>query len=90
MGNSVSQANLTTFQQLLPVIRRAREYRDVQKRVAKRLRINKSTVSKAASGRWPGRYRRVEVALLEELVRVEPTLKRFLAEVRAALKDGKR
>ncbi|MFQ5695012.1 MAG: hypothetical protein ACE5HB_03395 [Terriglobia bacterium] len=83
MGNSVSQANSTTARQVRKALRRTRLYRDLQKRVSGRLRIGKSTVSKAASGRFPGRYKRAELALLQELARYEPQVRALIEAIKA-------
>lgn len=85
MGNSTTRPQFTTAGEVRKALRRVKLYRNMQKRAARRLRVSEVTVSKAASGRWPGRYKRAELALLVELARLEPQLQAMVERMKAEL-----
>lgn len=81
MGNLVSHLDSTTSREVRKTLRRTRMYRNLHLRVSRRLGVGKPTVSKAASGKFPGRYKRVEIALLQEMTRFEPQVAGLVAEL---------
>ncbi|KKM01086.1 hypothetical protein LCGC14_1797960 [marine sediment metagenome] len=82
MVNSVAQSDSITTRELRKALLCTRKYRDLQARVRRRLGIDKAAVSRAASARHIGRYRRIEIALLEELVRFEPELTELVEKLK--------
>lgn len=92
MVMSPNHPHCSTVAQVRELLRNTRDYRGVQKRVARRLRVSSAAVSRAASGRWPGRYRRIELALLQEMTRFSSDafvlLEKIRAEEARAGKDG--
>lgn len=76
MGNTVTHTNFTTNGEVRKAVRfflrRTRLYWGLQRGVARRCRVNRASVSKAASSKQLGRYWRIEVALLEALAKFEP------------------
>lgn len=93
MGYTDTLPDSITRREVRKALRRTRIYAGLQARVARRLKVSRVQASKAASGRFPGRYRRVELALLEELARREPGVERLVKHLRAeqeARKNGGR
>jgi len=70
MGNNGDKKNASTH----PVLNRHQLYRGVYSRVAKQLGIDRSYVSRVASGER--KSDRVEKALLREIQRIERVIKR--------------
>ncbi len=89
MANSLSRPNSTTSRGVRKALRRAKLYRNLQKRVALRRGVSEVTVSNAF--KQPSRYRDTVVAILAELERYEPKIRelreRFEAET--ARKQGR-
>ncbi len=72
MVKPLTHPNSTTSGEVRKALRRTAKYWGLKLRVSRRLGICQAAVSRAASGKHVGRYRRIEIALLEALEKFEP------------------
>ena len=72
MVKSLTHPNSTRTREVRKALRRTAKYWGLKLRVSRRLGISQAAVSRAASGKYVGRYRRIEIALLAALAKFEP------------------
>lgn len=85
MVKSLNHSNSTTTGEVRKALRRTGKYWGLKLGVSKRLGVSQAALSRAASGKHVGRYKRIELALLEALAKFEPEVTEMVERLKKNL-----
>jgi len=82
MVKSLIHPNSTTTGEVRKALRQTGKYWGLKLGVSKRLKVSQAAVSRASNGKHVGRYRRIEIALLEALEQFEPEVSELVQRLK--------
>ena len=82
MVKSLNHPNSTTTGEVRKALRRTGKYWGLKLGVSKRLEVSQAALSRVASGKHMGRYKRIEFALLEALAKLEPEVNELVERLK--------
>jgi len=82
MVKTLIQPDSTTTVELHKALRSTAKYWGLKLGVSQRLGVSEAAVSRAGSGKYVGRYKRIEIALLEALAKFEPEVSELVERLK--------
>lgn len=82
MVKALIHPNSTTTDEVRKALGRTGTYWGLKLGVSQRLAVSQAVVSRAASGKYVGRYKRIEIALLAALAKFEPEVSELVERLK--------
>ena len=82
MVKALIHPNSTTTDELRKALRSTGKYWGLKLGVSEQLGVSQAAVSRAASGKYVGRYKRIEIALLAALAKFQPEVSELVERLK--------
>ena len=82
MVKALIHPNSTTTDEVRKALGDTGKYWGLKLGVSQRLGVSEAAVSRAGSGKYVGRYKRIEIALLEALAKFEPEVSELIERLK--------